>query len=148
MICKCCVTCVCCEIILLLSLLLLNNFLEMPPARSSVNMPRDKALVGIRCIGCAKVFKTSLGFDQHRRSNHLRGTACYALPEKTRSNLYAVKRHNMSTANRIPPMPRLKSRLTYFTYFSYFTFPEYCTKIKSQTRPLKGIQAGFEMTYF
>ncbi len=25
-------------------------------------------------------------------------TACYTLPEKTRSNLYAVKRHNMSTA--------------------------------------------------
>jgi hypothetical protein len=39
-------------------------------------------------------------FDQHRRSNHMRGTACYALPEKTRSNLYAMKRHNimMSTA--------------------------------------------------
>jgi hypothetical protein len=56
MICKCCasVTCVCCEIILLLSLLCLNIILEMPPARSSVNMPRDKTLVGIRCIGCAK----------------------------------------------------------------------------------------------
>jgi hypothetical protein len=35
---------------------------------------------------------------QHRRSGHLCGTACYSLPEKTRSNLYAVKRHNMSTA--------------------------------------------------
>ncbi len=89
---------------MLLSLQFLNIILEMPPARSSesrsvpVNMPHDKTLVGIRCIGCAKHFKTSFIFDQHRRSNYLRGTACYALPEKTRSNLHAVKRHNMSTA--------------------------------------------------
>jgi hypothetical protein len=49
-------------------------------------------------------FKTSFSFDQHRRSNHMRGTACYALPETTlsESNLYAMKRHTsnimMSTA--------------------------------------------------
>ncbi len=96
MIYKWCVTCVCCEITLLLSLLFILDS-EMPPARSSVNMPRDKTLVGIRCIGYDKHFKTSYSFDQHQRSNHMRGTACYALPEKTRSNLYAVKRHNMST---------------------------------------------------
>jgi hypothetical protein len=30
--------------------------------------------------------------------NHMRGTACYALPEKSRTNFYAVKRHNMSAA--------------------------------------------------
>ncbi len=95
MICKCYVLC---EIIFLLSLLFFRIIVEMPAARSSVNMRRDKTLVGILCKGCTKVFKTSFSFDQHRRSVHGAPTACYSLPEKTRSNLYAVKRHNISTA--------------------------------------------------
>ncbi len=140
MICKCCV---CCEIIFLLSLLCLKIILAMPATSSSVNMRRDKSWVGIRCIGCTKVFKTSFSFDQHRRSNHLRGTACYALPEKTRTNLYAVKRHNMSTATlqetafhrgrgcqperhilnilHISHIPFTCS-MTYFAYFAYLTY--------------------------
>ena len=40
---------------------------------------------------------------QHRRSGHLCRTACYSLPEKFRSNLYAVKRHNMSTVTLQEP---------------------------------------------
>ena len=40
---------------------------------------------------------------------------------------------------------------TYFvhTYFAYFTYFAYILqKDYSQTRPMKGDQAGFEMTYF
>jgi hypothetical protein len=108
------------------------------PARVS-----GRALPGFREY---EHFKTSFSFDQHRRSNHLRGTACYALPEKTRSNLYAVKRHNMSTATLqetafhrrrgwreewhilhilyILHIPHIFDIfcITYFTYFTYFTY--------------------------
>ncbi len=91
-------SCVCREKIFLPGLLFLKIILEMPAARSSVTTRRDKTLVGIQCIGCTKVFKTSFSFDQHRCSVHLRGTACYSLPEKIRSDLYAVKRQNTSTA--------------------------------------------------
>ncbi len=38
------------------------------------------------------------GYDQHRRSNALCWTACSALPDENRTNLYAVNRQNMSMA--------------------------------------------------
>ncbi len=37
--------------------------------------------------------------DLHRRSDALRGTACSALLDENRTNLYAVSRPNMSTAS-------------------------------------------------
>ena len=109
MICKCCVTCVCCEIILLLSLLFLNIILEMPPAHSSVNMHHRHILHilyisqnDLLCIFCIfRIFCTYLSEKKNLKpglGNHMRGTACYALPEKSRTNFYAVKRHNMSAA--------------------------------------------------
>ncbi len=65
---------------------------------------------------------------QHRRSGHLCRTGCYSLPEKFRSNLYAVKRHNIQV--QVPPQPRLSTchcfklsiGITYSTYFTYFAY--------------------------
>ncbi len=64
-------------------------------------MPKrvEKRCAGIECNGCNRVFATLFGYDQNRRSVELRGTACWALPDTTRTNLYAVSRPNMSTAS-------------------------------------------------
>ncbi len=59
----------------------------------------EKRCAGIECNGCNRVFATLFGYDQHRRSVELRGTACWALPDTNRTNLYAVSRPNMSTAS-------------------------------------------------
>jgi hypothetical protein len=147
MICKCCVWC---ETIFLPTLLFLKIILEMPAVRSSVNTRRDQKLVGILCIGCTKVFKTSFSFDQHPHSVHLRGTACYSLPENTRSNLYAVKRHNMSTAT-LQETAFHRSRgceLRIQLILHIFTYDVYCRKMKSQSGPYHGGKARFEMIHF
>jgi hypothetical protein len=59
----------------------------------------EKRLAGIECNGCNKIFASLFRYDQHRRSDYLRGTACSALPDENRTNLYAVSRPNMSTAS-------------------------------------------------
>jgi hypothetical protein len=61
----------------------------------------DRRLAGIECNGCNKIFSTLFRYDQHRRSDGLRGTACSALPDENRTNLYAVSKPNMSTASLI-----------------------------------------------
>ena len=61
----------------------------------------DRRLAGVECNGCNKIFPTLFRYDQHRRSDGLRGTACSALPDENRTNLYAVSRPNMSTASLI-----------------------------------------------
>jgi hypothetical protein len=125
-------------------------------------MRRDRTLVGKRCIGCTKVFKTSYSFDQHRRSGYLRGTACYSIvesiPAKTRSNLYAVKRRNMSTATlqecqetafrRSRGLTRNDIFCILYIFHCFFTYSVYCIKLKSQSRPHRCGKAGFEITYF
>jgi hypothetical protein len=59
----------------------------------------EKLLAGIECNGCNKIFASLFRYDQHRRSNALRGTACSAVPDENRRNLHAVIRPNMSTAS-------------------------------------------------
>ena len=62
----------------------------------------EKRLAGIECNGCNKIFASLFRYDQHRRSDALRGTACSALPDENRTSLYAVSRPNMSTASLLP----------------------------------------------
>ncbi len=53
-----------------------------------------------RCFVMTSTDEASLfRYDQHRRSDALRGTACSALPDENRTKLYAVSRPNMSTAS-------------------------------------------------
>jgi hypothetical protein len=59
----------------------------------------EKQLAGIECNGCNKIFALLFGYEQHRRSDALRGTACSALLDENRTILYAVSRPNMSTAS-------------------------------------------------
>lgn len=59
----------------------------------------EKQLAGIECNGCNKIFASLFRYEQHRRSDALRGTACSALLDENRTNLYAVSRPNMSTAS-------------------------------------------------
>jgi hypothetical protein len=47
---------------------------------------------------CCVDLHTEPEVDLHRRSDALRGTACSALLDENRTNLYAVSRPNMSTA--------------------------------------------------
>ena len=58
----------------------------------------DRRSAGIECNGCERVFATQFAYDQHRRSGYLRGTACYAVPDTNRTNLYIHRRPDMSTA--------------------------------------------------
>jgi hypothetical protein len=48
---------------------------------------------------CCLDLHTEPEVDLHRRSDALRGTACSALLDENRTNLYAVSRPNMSTAS-------------------------------------------------
>ncbi len=59
----------------------------------------DRRLAGIECIVCNKIFASLFRYDQRRRSDDLRETACSALPDENRTNLYAVSRPNMSMAS-------------------------------------------------
>ena len=52
---------------------------------------------GPECQGCHNMFATIFAYDQHRRSPHLRRTACCALPDENRVNVTSVSRANMST---------------------------------------------------
>ena len=106
----------------------------------------EKRLAGIECNGCNKIFASLFRYDQHRRSDALRGTACSALPDENRTNLYAVSRPNMSTASLLRrPAHRTRGSTVNTTsektqkhtfpehdilhilyileYFSYFFFP-------------------------
>jgi hypothetical protein len=98
--------------------------IEMRAAGSSVSQRRDRRLAGIECKGRDKVFPASFSYDQHRSCGHLRGTTCYSSTEKTRSNVYAVKRPNMSTVychttgDCFPPQPRFVNCV--FNIFNIF----------------------------
>jgi hypothetical protein len=59
----------------------------------------EKQFACLECNGCNKIFASLFRYDQHRRGDALRGTACSALPDENRTNLYAVSRANMSTAS-------------------------------------------------
>ena len=106
----------------------------------------EKRLAGIECNGCNKIFASLFRYDQHRRSDALRGTACSALPDENRTSLYAVSRPNMSTASLLRrPAHRTRGSTVNTTsektqkhsfpehdilhilyileYFSYFFFP-------------------------
>jgi hypothetical protein len=55
--------------------------------------------IGTVCEACGKHFATSDGFDQHRTSGYLVGTACHVLDDgSTRAQLVATSRQTMSTA--------------------------------------------------
>ena len=60
---------------------------------------RARRAIGTVCDACGKQFSTALGYDQHRRSGYLRGTACHVGHNGTnRSQLVATSRATMSTA--------------------------------------------------
>ena len=72
--------------------------IAMKSSRASATKRMDRRVIGTECHGCHHMFATKYAYDQHRRSRHLRGTACYAFPDEKRVNVTAVSRANMSTA--------------------------------------------------
>ena len=72
--------------------------IAMKSSRASATKRMDRRVIGTECHGCHHMFATKYAYDQHRRSRHLRGTACYAFQDEKRVNVTAVSRANMSTA--------------------------------------------------
>ncbi len=79
--------------------LLLALNIEMHTAPRLLTNATD---VLVECNKCNEVFATQLQYDQYRlgRSWCLRKSACYALPDTSRANLYVQQRPNMSTTGR------------------------------------------------
>ena len=75
-------------------LLVFSTFMANNPAPK-----RARRAIGTVCEACGKHFDTSDGFDKHRTSGYLVGTACHVLDDgSTRAQLVATSRQTMSTA--------------------------------------------------